>query len=194
MVEFFSFCRFLGTWFRRVPIIVAQPYLVYSFFIFFFRKFLKNIWNFSNLLPPQLWNDFALWGPHQRGLQYLWCVIPLRPCNNIVFLYKSFNSISLWVGPILILIFLLLPPWAPKLLSLTTNLHLRQKLFNKCKKNADPNQKSLWLKKWSPQTEKFIIKIQFFFKWSEIQVSPHVAFTFSDHDPLKGGTDALQVF
>ena len=62
------FCRFLSTWFRRVPIIVAQRYLVYSLFTFFFSEFLNKISNLSNL--PPFWNDFVLWGPPSNWLAY----------------------------------------------------------------------------------------------------------------------------
>jgi len=31
------------------------------------------------------------------------------------------------------------------------------------------------------------MQIWFSFKWSEIKVSPHFAFTFGDHDHFKGG-------
>ena len=71
-------------------------------------------------------------------------------------------------------------------LHVTTNLHLRQKIFEKYKKNADPNQKSLRLKKRSPQIEKALMQICFSFKWREIKLTPHVTFTFGDYDHFKG--------
>ena len=68
------------------------------------------------------------------------------------------------------------------------------KIISKIKKNADPNQKSLRIKKRSPQTEKALMQIWFSFKWSEIKVSPHVAFTFGDHDHFKGGRTRCKHF
>jgi len=115
MVEFLRFCSFLGAWFRRVPIIVAQPYLVYSFFTFFSSEFLKNIGNFSN--HPLIEMTLRCGAPINLTCLCLECVIPLWTCNNIIFLYNCFNSLSLWVAPILKFIFLALPPWAPKILS-----------------------------------------------------------------------------
>ena len=49
-------------------------------------------------------------------------------------------------------------------------------------------------KKRSLQTEKVLMQIWFSFKWSEIKVSPHVAFTIGDHDHFKGGRTRCKHF
>ena len=45
--NFAFFAVFLGTWVRRDPIIVAQRYSVYRFFIYFFKVFCNKIWDSS---------------------------------------------------------------------------------------------------------------------------------------------------
>ena len=61
------------------------------------------------------------------------------------------------------------------------------KIISKIKKKADPNQKSVLLKKCLPQTETAPMQISISFKWSKIKVSPQAAFTLGDHAYFQGG-------
>ena len=148
--------------------------LIYSFFTFFFSEFLKNIWNFSNLPPspphsewmrcgaPSTWFGYAcsVWYIYGPGITswssimasirfpfgwalpynlYFW-LLPLGPRKYLVLtgtVYDIFME-SQW----------------SQLYACNSQFAFLAKIVLKIINNADPNQKSLRLKKGRPKTKK----------------------------------------